>query len=178
MVSLWNEVWQAIERIGLPHGCHGAPGPAGPPETKGYVFSALGLTVILIYLGLASLFASFHQPLVTMLALRSASSAVFALLATRGGMNVTTMIGIIVLAGLATKHGILLVGFTNQRPAEGRAIIDGLMTSTLLTMFAVSMMYTNLDAGSWVATRLTGSVPMAVTAPTRTGAIPEAATGD
>jgi hydrophobic/amphiphilic exporter-1 (mainly G- bacteria), HAE1 family len=149
-----------------------------------------------------------------------------ALLVTRGNMNVMTMIGIIMLMGLVTKNGILLVDFTNQLRAEGReraralldagrirlrpiimttvamifgmlplalalgagaearapmarAVIGGLMTSTLLTLFVVPVMYTILDdAGSWVSARLTGAAPRPAAVPPEPGAIPEAATGD
>jgi HAE1 family hydrophobic/amphiphilic exporter-1 len=161
---------------------------------------------VFIYLILASLFGSFLQPLAIMLALPlSFIGVALALLVTRGNMNVMTMIGIIMLMGLVTKNGILLVDFTNQLRADGkgrldallsagrirlrpiimtttamifgmlplalalgagaearapmaRAVIGGLVTSTLLTLFVVPVMYTFLDdLGSWVAARLTGA---------------------
>ena len=228
MGDVANEVKQAIDRIGLPPGYHAVftGDVQNLEETKGYVLSALGLAVIFIYLILASLFGSFLQPLAIMLALPlSFIGVVLALLVTRGNMNVMTMIGIIMLMGLVTKNGILLVDFTNQLRAEGReraaalldagrirlrpiimttvamifgmiplalalgagaearapmarAVIGGLMTSTLLTLFVVPVMYTILDdAGSWVTARLTGGVAKAPV-PARTGAVPEAATGD
>jgi hypothetical protein len=53
------------------------------------------------------------------------------------------------------------------------------MTSTLLTLFDVPVMYTILDdAGSWVVARLTGSAPKRTNVPREAGAIPEVATGD
>jgi HAE1 family hydrophobic/amphiphilic exporter-1 len=65
------------------------------------------------------------------------------------------------------------------RAPMARAVIGGLMTSTLLTLFVVPVMYTILDdAGSWVAARLTGGVHRPVKAPREAGAIPEVATGD
>ena len=66
-----------------------------------------------------------------------------------------------------------------QRAPMARAVIGGLMTSTLLTLFVVPVMYTILDdAGSWVAARLTGGASRPAKAPREVGAIPEAATGD
>jgi HAE1 family hydrophobic/amphiphilic exporter-1 len=162
-------------------------------ETKGYVAEALVLAVIFIYLILASLFGSFIQPLAIMLALPlSFLGVALALLVTRGTLNVMSMIGIIMLMGLVTKNGILLIDFVNQRRAAGeprldailesgrirlrpiimttvamifgmmplafaigegaeqrapmaRAVIGGLITSTLLTLFVVPAMYTILD---------------------------------
>ncbi|MBM3906856.1 MAG: efflux RND transporter permease subunit [Gemmatimonadetes bacterium] len=162
-------------------------------ETKGYVAEALILAVIFIYIILASLFGSFIQPLAIMLALPlSFLGVAIALLVTRGTLNVMSMIGIIMLMGLVTKNGILLIDFVNQRREAGeprldailesgrirlrpiimttvamifgmlplafalgegaeqrapmaRAVIGGLITSTLLTLFVVPAMYTVLD---------------------------------
>ncbi|HEY0022959.1 MAG TPA: efflux RND transporter permease subunit [Longimicrobium sp.] len=162
-------------------------------ETKGFVLAALGMAVIFIYIILASLFGSFLQPLAIMLALPlSFIGVALALLATGGNLNVFTMIGIIMLMGLVTKNGILLVDFANQQREEGmgrreallsagrtrlrpiimttvamifgmlplalalgegaeqrapmgRAVIGGLITSTLLTLFVVPVVYTLLD---------------------------------
>jgi HAE1 family hydrophobic/amphiphilic exporter-1 len=84
------------------------------------VAEALILAVIFIYLILASLFGSFLQPLAIMLALPlSVIGVAIALLVTKGNMNVMSMIGIIMLMGLVTKNGILLVDFTNQEREHG-----------------------------------------------------------
>jgi HAE1 family hydrophobic/amphiphilic exporter-1 len=223
MGDVATRVKQAIETIGLPPGYHAVftGDVQNLEETKGYVLNALLLAVVFIYLILASLFGSFLQPLAIMIALPlSFIGVALALLITRGNMNVMTMIGIIMLMGLVTKNGILLVDFTNQLRAEGqnraasllsagrirlrpiimttvamifgmmplalaigagaearapmaRAVIGGLITSTLLTLFVVPVMYTFLDdLGSWAAARLAG-------VPHETGgAVPVPAAGD
>jgi len=171
-------------------------------ETKGFVLDALILAVIFIYLILASLFGSFVQPLSIMLALPLSLLGVgIALLITNGTLNVMSMIGIIMLMGLVTKNGILLIDFVNQSRSEGadrlaailasarirlrpiimttaamvfgmvplalalgegaeqrapmaRAVIGGLITSTLLTLFVVPVVYTLLDdAVTWLRSR-------------------------
>jgi HAE1 family hydrophobic/amphiphilic exporter-1 len=230
MGDVAHEVERAIASIGLPPGYHAVFGGdvQNLEETKGYVMSALLLAVVFIYLILASLFGSFLQPLAIMLALPlSFIGVALALLVTRGNVNVMTMIGIIMLMGLVTKNGILLVDFTNQLRAEGqerassllsagrirlrpivmttvamifgmiplalalgagaearapmaRAVIGGLITSTLLTLFVVPVMYTFLDdLGSWVAARISGA-PHGTTAGAAGGGgtYPEPATGD
>jgi len=195
-----------VDAIGLPPGYHAVFGGdvQNLQETQGYVLSALGLAVVFIYLILASLFGSFLQPLAIMLALPlSFIGVALALLLTGGNMNVMTMIGVIMLMGLVTKNGILLVDFANQLRGEGeqrsaallsagrirlrpiimttvamifgmlplalaigagaearapmaRAVIGGLITSTLLTLFVVPVMYTYLDdLGTWVASKFT-----------------------
>ena len=229
MGDVARDVELAIAKVGLPPGYHAVftGDVQNLEETKGYVLSALGLAVIFIYLILASLFGSFLQPLAIMLALPlSFIGVALALLVTGGNMNVMTMIGVIMLMGLVTKNGILLVDFTNQLRAEGReraaalldagrirlrpiimttvamivgmiplalalgagaearspmarAVIGGLMTSTLLTLFVVPVMYTILDdAGSWVSARLTNAPRTRVGDSRAPGALPDAATGD
>jgi hydrophobic/amphiphilic exporter-1 (mainly G- bacteria), HAE1 family len=195
MGDVANAVKQAIDSIGLPPGYHFVFGGdvQNLEETKGYVLEAMLLAVVFIYLILASLFGSFVQPLSIMLALPlSFIGVTLALLVTKGNINVMTMIGIIMLMGLVTKNGILLIDFTNQQRAGGmsrtealltsgrirlrpiimttvamifgmvplalaigegaeqrapmaRAVIGGLITSTLLTLFVVPVVYTMLD---------------------------------
>ena len=196
-------VRREIDKLGLPPGYHFVFGGdvQNLEETKGYVLEAMLLAVVFIYLILASLFGSFLQPLAIMLALPlSFIGVTVALLITRDNINVMTMIGIIMLMGLVTKNGILLVDFTNQQRESGasrsealltagrirlrpiimttvamifgmiplalalgagaeqrapmaRAVIGGLITSTLLTLFVVPVVYTMLDDLSAVITR-------------------------
>jgi hydrophobic/amphiphilic exporter-1 (mainly G- bacteria), HAE1 family len=186
---------KAIEEVGLPPGYRTVFGGdvQNMNETKGYVLEALLMAIVFIYLILASLFGSFLQPLSIMIALPlSFIGVALALLVTKGNLNVMSMIGIIMLMGLVTKNGILLVDFANQQRAAGmdrraallkagrirlrpiimttvamifgmlpiafaigegaeqrapmaRAVIGGLITSTLLTLFVVPVVYSMLD---------------------------------
>ncbi|HTK53298.1 MAG TPA: efflux RND transporter permease subunit [Gemmatimonadaceae bacterium] len=117
-----GKVKTAIDSLNLPPGYHAVftGDVQNLNDTKGYVAEALILAVIFIYLILASLFGSFLQPLAIMLALPlSFIGVAIALLVTKGNMNVMSMIGIIMLMGLVTKNGILLVDFTNQEREHG-----------------------------------------------------------
>ena len=195
MGDVASKVQVAIDSMGLPAGYRTVFGGdvQNLTETKGYVGEALILAVVFIYLILASLFGSFFQPLAIMLSLPlSFIGVAVALLLTKGSLNVMTMIGIIMLLGLVTKNGILLVDFANhrrergdetrtallaaarirlrpiimttvamiagmlplafalgagaeQRAPMGRAVIGGLITSTLLTLFVVPSVYSLLD---------------------------------
>lgn len=207
---------RSIDSIGLPPGYHAvfSGDVQNLRETKGYVLEAIILAVVFIYLILASLFGSFLQPLSIMLALPlSFIGVALALLITGGNLNVMTMIGIIMLMGLVTKNGILLVDFANQQREAGverreallmsgrirlrpivmttvamifgmlplalaigagaeqrapmaRAVIGGLITSTILTLFVVPVVYTLLDdAAAWISGRRRQS-------PQRAGALP------
>jgi HAE1 family hydrophobic/amphiphilic exporter-1 len=117
-----DRVKASIDSLNLPPGYHAVftGDVQNLNDTKGYVAEALILAVIFIYLILASLFGSFLQPLAIMLALPlSFIGVALALLLTKGNMNVMSMIGIIMLMGLVTKNGILLVDFTNQEREHG-----------------------------------------------------------
>jgi multidrug efflux pump len=86
--------------------------------------SALGwvflLAIALIYLVLAAQFESFVDPFVILLTVPLAlAGALFALWCFDQTLNIFSQIGLIMLVGLITKNGILIVEFANQRLAAG-----------------------------------------------------------
>ena len=90
--------------------------------TEGFstLFIAMGLSVLFVYIVLASQFGSFLQPLVIMLAMPfSFIGAFLALRLVRLDMDITGMIGLIMLLGLVTKNSILLVDFANRLRSAG-----------------------------------------------------------
>jgi HAE1 family hydrophobic/amphiphilic exporter-1 len=195
MGNVADDARDALSTIGLPTGYRTIFGGdvQNLTETKGFVLEALLLAVVFIYLIIASIFGSFIQPLSIMLALPlSFLGVALGLLVTNGSLNVMSMIGIIMLMGLVTKNGILLIDFVNKEREAGRdrrtailnsarirvrpiimttaamifgmvplalaigegaeqrapmahAVIGGLITSTLLTLFVVPVVYTLLD---------------------------------
>ena len=118
------------------------------------------LALILIYLVLAAQFESFRDPLVIMFTVPLALvGALLSLWYFGQTLNIFSQIGIIMLIGLVSKNGILMVEFANQRKAAGltayNAILDAaiarfrpiLMTS-LSTILGVLPMAMALGAGS------------------------------
>jgi HAE1 family hydrophobic/amphiphilic exporter-1 len=82
---------------------------------------AMGFGVLFIFLVLASLYESFVTPFTIMLALPLAiCGSLFALFVANQSLNIFSMIGIIMLLGVATKNSILLVDYANQKVAQGR----------------------------------------------------------
>ncbi len=189
---------------------------AGQSEAEREVFadltSALALGILLVYMLLVALFQSWLHPLAIMFSLPVALVGAFGGLWLSGyTLNMMSMLGIILLAGIVTKNAILLVDFTNElrrkegysrkealaeagrlrlRPilmttaaivfamlpillgrgagAEVRAplaavIIGGNITSTLLTLILVPVIYNFFDGGSGLVSRwlrrLFGSEP-------------------
>jgi HAE1 family hydrophobic/amphiphilic exporter-1 len=162
-------------------------------ESFRYIYDALILAVVFIYLILASQFGSFTHPLAIMLSLPLSLIGVVGMLMITGDtLNIMSMIGLILLMGLVTKNAILLIDYTNRlrrggmernaalgkagstrlrpilmttlamifgmlplalqigagseiRSPMARAVIGGLITSTLLTLLAVPVVYSLLD---------------------------------
>ncbi len=106
----------------LPHGYHAKP--AGQTEEYAESMSsllfALALSILIVYMVLASQFNSLVHPFTIMFALPPAAvGALLALFLTGNTFNIMSMIGIILLFGLVTKNSILLVDLTIQKRAEG-----------------------------------------------------------
>jgi len=78
------------------------------------------LALLFIYLVLAAQFESFVSPFVIMLTVPLAMTGALAALKLTGGtLNVYSQIGLVMLIGLITKHGILIVEFSNQLREKG-----------------------------------------------------------
>ena len=89
---------------------------------------ALALSVLFVYMILASQFGSFVHPFTIMLALPfSVVGALFALYLGGFSFDMLGMIGIILLMGLVTKNSILLVEFTNQLKRRGLGTREAVM---------------------------------------------------
>ena len=90
-------------------------------ESFANILLSLALAIIFVYLVLASQFESFTHPFSIMLSLPMAIiGAVVALLLFGGSFSVMSMIGIIMLMGLVTKNGILLVDYINILRDRGK----------------------------------------------------------
>lgn len=91
-------------------------------ESFGSLYFSLALGVLVAYMVLASQFNSFLQPISILLALPfSISGAFIALWVFGESLNLYSMIGILLLMGIAKKNSILLVEFTNK-VRDGEAV--------------------------------------------------------
>jgi multidrug efflux pump len=89
-------------------------------ESAGNTRFAFILALVLIYLILAAQFESFRDPVIIMITVPLAiAGAVFSLFMFGQSMNIFSQIGIIMLIGLVTKNGILIVEFANQKRGSG-----------------------------------------------------------
>jgi multidrug efflux pump len=127
-------------------------------SSLGYVFA---LALLLIYLVLAAQFESFLSPLVILLTVPLAvAGALLALWYFGQTLNIFSQIGLIMLIGLITKNGILIVEFANQRYAAGAptrliavreaaaARLRPILMTTLATVLGILPIALALGAGS------------------------------
>lgn len=90
------------------------------------------LALILTYLILAAQFESFRDPLIIMFTVPLAiAGALFTLWYFNQTINIFSEIGMIMLIGLVTKNGILIVEFANQRKATGLSVINAVKSSAV-----------------------------------------------
>jgi multidrug efflux pump len=129
-------------------------------ESSSSLLFAFLFALTLIYLVLAAQFESFRDPVIILLTVPLAlAGALLSLWYFNQTLNIFSQIGIIMLVGLVTKNGILIVEFANQRKEDGltvrEAILDAavsrfrpiLMTS-LATMLGTLPIALALGAGS------------------------------
>ncbi len=89
-------------------------------DSSGSLVFAFLLALVLIYLVLAAQFESFADPLTIMLTVPLAlAGALISLWMFGHTLNIFSQIGIIVLVGIVTKNGILIVEFANHKKSEG-----------------------------------------------------------
>jgi multidrug efflux pump len=123
-------------------------------SASGSIYLTFVLALVFIYLVLSAQFESFADPFVIMLSVPlSMTGALLALWATGGTLNIYSQIGLITLVGLITKHGILIVEFSNQLREQGRELIDAVVEASVLRLRPILM-----TTGAMVL----GAVPLAL----------------
>ncbi len=86
------------------------------------------LALVLVYLVLAAQFESFRDPFIIMFTVPLAlAGALLSLWYFNQTLNIFSQIGMIMLIGLVTKNGILIVEFANQRKAAGASVTDSII---------------------------------------------------
>ena len=123
-------------------------------NSQGALVVVFVLALVFIFLVLAAQFESFIDPLVIMLSVPlSMIGALLALKWSGGSLNVYSQIGLITLVGLITKHGILIVEFTNQLRAGGMEMVEALIKASSQRLRPILM-----TTGAMVL----GAVPLAL----------------
>ena len=101
---------------------------------------ALLLALLLVYLILAAQFESFIDPFIIMITVPMAlAGALVSLRYFNQTLNIFGQIGIIVLIGLVTKNGILIVEFANQQREKGLNKLDAVKTAAVARLRPILM---------------------------------------
>ncbi len=109
-------------------------------KTLNNVVFVFTLATVLLYMVLSSLFNSFFQPLIVMLAQPLAIiGGIILLWITGNTLNIYSMIGMVLLIGLVAKNSILLVDLTNQLRGKGKKINQALIEACPIRLRPVLM---------------------------------------
>ena len=116
-------------------------------ESSSNTAFAFGLALLLIFLILAAQFESFIDPFIIILTVPMAvAGALFSLWLFDQTWNIFSQIGTIMLIGLVTKNGILIVEFANQLREQGKSKFDAILEASesrlrpiLMTSLAIAL---------------------------------------
>ena len=109
-------------------------------ESSSNTSFAFVLALILIFLVLAAQFESFVDPFIIMITVPLAlAGAVLSLYVFGQTLNIFSQIGIIMLIGLVTKNGILIVEFANQKRRSGEAKVPAAIDAAVARLRPILM---------------------------------------
>jgi multidrug efflux pump len=112
------------------------------------------LALAFIYLVLSAQFESFRDPIIILFTVPlSMTGALLALWYSGGTLNIYSQVGLVTLIGLITKHGILIVEFSNQMRAAGKPMREAVIDAATLRLRPILM-----TTGAMVL----GAVPLAI----------------
>ncbi|MGH6734541.1 MAG: efflux RND transporter permease subunit [Methyloceanibacter sp.] len=125
-------------------------------EASASMYLTFLLALAFIYLALAAQFESFTDPFIIMLTVPlSVTGGLLALWWSGGTLNIYSQVGLVTLIGLITKHGILIVEFSNQLRGRGKPMREAVIEAATLRLRPILM-----TTGAMVL----GAVPLAVAA--------------
>jgi multidrug efflux pump len=109
-------------------------------ESSSNTQSAFLLALVLIFLILAAQFESFVDPFIIMITVPLAlAGAVLSLFIFDQSLNIFSQIGIIMLIGLVTKNGILIVEFANQKREQGMQKVQSVIEASVARLRPILM---------------------------------------
>ncbi len=138
-------------------------------ESSGSMYFAFVFALILVFLVLAAQFESFRDPLIIMITVPLALvGAILSLYLLGQTMNIFSQIGIIVLIGIVTKNGILIVEFANQKKLKGYSKNDAVIEAAgqrlrPILMTSLATIFGALPIAIAMGTASTSRIPMGTT---------------
>jgi multidrug efflux pump len=109
-------------------------------QASSSIYITFGVALLVVFLVLAAQFESWVAPITIMLAVPLAlTGGLAALLWTGQSLNVYSQIGMILLIGIMTKNGILIVEFTNQLREEGKDLHTAVLEASVTRLRPILM---------------------------------------
>jgi multidrug efflux pump len=109
-------------------------------ESSNAIYITFAMALLVVFLVLAAQFESWINPLIIMLTVPLAvTGGLAALWLTGQSLNIYSQIGMILLIGLMTKNGILIVEFANQLRERGASVRDAVIQSSVLRLRPILM---------------------------------------
>jgi multidrug efflux pump len=109
-------------------------------ETTGAIYVTFGMALLIVFLVLAAQFESWINPFIIMLTVPLAvTGGLLALVLTGQTLNIYSQIGMILLIGLMTKNGILIVEFANQLRERGLSVREAVIEASVLRLRPILM---------------------------------------
>ena len=124
----------------------------------GEIYFTFVLALAFIYLVLSAQFESFVNPFVIMLSVPlSMTGALLTLWLFGGTLNIYSQVGLVTLVGLITKHGILIVEFSNQLRAKGEAMMEAVIDASTMRLRPILMTTGAMVLGALPLARAVGA---------------------
>jgi multidrug efflux pump len=109
-------------------------------DASNAIYVTFALALVVVFLVLAAQFESWINPLIVMLTVPLAvTGGLLALYLTGQSLNIYSQIGMILLIGLMTKNGILIVEFANQLREQGLKTRDAVIEASVLRLRPILM---------------------------------------
>ncbi|MGC2129766.1 MAG: efflux RND transporter permease subunit [Candidatus Aquilonibacter sp.] len=151
--SVENALMKKIPSLHLPPSIVVRPAPLGQQDFMHQALVGIGtsmiISVILVYLLMVALYNSYLSPFIIIFSVPVAAiGAVGALVLTHRTLNLFSLIGTILLIGIATKNGILIVDYANTLRTRGKTKIDAIMESAHTRFRPIVMTSFSVVAGN------------------------------
>ncbi|MEO6966814.1 MAG: efflux RND transporter permease subunit, partial [Acidobacteriaceae bacterium] len=162
LARVGRQIQKIVNGVHPPHGTLVTIGGSIVDMHDSFRSFAIGLTlaVVLIYLILMAQFASFSDPFVILLAVPpGVAGVVLTLLVTGSSLNIMSLMGMLMMTGMAVSNSILIVEFAGKQWATGRPLkaalaeacrfrLRPILMTTLATVLGIIPMSLGLEAGS------------------------------
>ncbi|MBN1224008.1 MAG: efflux RND transporter permease subunit [Candidatus Aminicenantes bacterium] len=136
------EIKKKIAEIDVPQGYRVVFSGEQEEMTKSFrsLILAFSLAVLLVYMIMAAQFESLKHPLLILFTLpMGLTGAVWALLITGQTLNVISIIGMVVLAGIVVNDAIVKIDYTNQMRKEGLSVREAILKASRIRLRPILM---------------------------------------